>query len=154
MKRFNIAALAFFGFALAFAAGCMTDAEIRQRRIEQNIVLFSQLPPDAQQRVSVGSIAVGDTQAAVWLAWGEPNAKSYGANANGSFEVWQYTKTVSEPYQVLVYDPPPPPPPPGHHRHHPPRFQSYHYETQYRYVRVPARQVDFYNGIVTQVQLF
>ena len=138
--------------AAATLAGCLSEAELRQRRIEQNYTVYAQLAPDAQQRVSVGTFAVGDPQSAVWLAWGDPDARSYGANAAGTFEIWQYTRTVAEPYEVLVYDPPPPPPP-GPYAPPPPPPMA-HYETKYRYISVPARQVDFANGVVSQIQVF
>ena len=152
MTHARIASLLAVGIAAMIASGCMSDAERRQQRIEKNFTVFSQLAPEVQQRASAGTFAIGDPQSAVWFAWGEPDARSYGANANGSFEIWQYTRTVSEPYQVMVYDPPPPPPPPGA-----PPFRyipTWHYETDYRYIRVPARQVDFTDGLVSQIQIF
>ncbi len=152
MTRAKLVSVFAIAIAAAMVSGCMSDVELRQRRIEQNATVFAQLSPEAQQRASAGTFAIGDPQSVVWFAWGEPDTRSYGANADGSFEVWQYTRTVSEPYQVIVPDPPPPPPPPGAPRYR--YVPTWHYETNYRYYRVPARQVDFTNGFVSQIMTF
>jgi hypothetical protein len=133
---------------LMLASGCLSDAELRQRRIQENHTLFSQLGTDVRQHVAAGSIAVGDPQVAVWLAWGEPDSKSYIVNASGNTECWLYARLAPETCPVLVVDPPPPYGVP------PPRFAPAHCEYRTRYVPIPSRRVDFQNGVVVQIQFF
>ena len=112
--------------------GCMTDAERRAERINQNQVLYMQLDQATQSRVAQGLIAIGDTPSAVWLALGEPS------------------KRTSDTTAVLVPDPPPPgvrPPPPGYP-------VPSHYETRTRYVNVVSLQIQFDNGRVSRIQQF
>ena len=131
-------------------SGCMTAAERRAERINQNQVLFMQLDPAAQSRVSQGLIAIGDTTSAVWLALGEPGRRTSDTTAAATVEVWQYFDSVPEDYTVLVADLPPPgipPPPPGHP-------VPSHYETRTRYVKVVSLQIQFDNGRVSRIQQF
>ncbi len=140
-------------FVIAFGllfSGCMTDAELRAERINNNPALYAQLDPATQSRVSQGLIAIGDTQQAVWLALGEPGRRTSDTTAAGSVEVWQYMTDIPEEYTVLVPDLPPPgvpPPPPGY------PIPS-HYETRTRYIKAVSLQVQFDNGRVSRVQQF
>lgn len=149
MKRTTLRIAFAAGLALALA-GCMTDAELRAERINNNPALYAQLDPATQSRVSQGLIAIGDTQQAVWLALGEPGRRTSDTTAAGSVEVWQYTTDIPEEYTVLVPDLPPPgvpPPPPGY------PIPS-HYETRTRYIKAVSLQVQFDNGRVSRVQQF
>ena len=131
-------------------AGCMTAAERRAERINQNQVLFTQLDSATQSRVSQGLIAIGDTPSAVWLALGEPDKRTSDTTAAATVELWQYCSSVPEEYTVLVPDPPPPgvpPPPPGY-------LVPSHYETRTRYVKVISLQIQFDNGRVSRIQQF
>ena len=130
--------------------GCMTAAERRAERISQNQVLYMQLDPATQSRVSQGQIAIGDTTAAVWLALGEPDNRTSDTTAAASVEFWQYCSSVPEEYTVLVPNLPPPgvpPPPPGY-------VVPSHYETRTRYVKVVSLQIQFDNGRVSRIQQF
>jgi hypothetical protein len=139
------------GAALALVlSGCMTAAELRQQRIDNNPALFTQLDAATQSRISQGLIAIGDTPAAVWLALGEPGKRTSDTTAVATVEVWQYFRDVPEEYTVLVPDPPPPyapPPPPG-------MPVPAHYETHTRYVKVVGLQIQFDNGRVSRIQQF
>ena len=130
--------------------GCMTAAERRAERINQNQALFMQLDPAAQSRVSQGLIAIGDTPSAVWLALGEPGRRTSDTTAAVTVEMWQYFDSIPEEYTVLVPDLPPPgvpPPPPGY------PLPS-HYETRTRYIKVVSLQIQFDNGRVSRIQQF
>ncbi len=135
--------------ALALS-GCMTAAEMRAERINNNQALYMQLDKAAQARVTQGLIAIGDTPSAVWLALGEPSRRSSDTTAAATVEVWQYFDSVPEEYTVLVPDLPPPgvpPPPPGY-------AVPSHYETRTRYVKVVSLQIQFDNGRVSRIQQF
>ena len=137
--------------AVALAlTGCMTAAERRAERINQNQALFMQLDPAAQSRVSQGLIAIGDTTSAVWLALGEPGGRTSDTTAAATVEIWQYYDSIPEEYTVLVPDLPPPGaplPPPGY-------IIPSHFETHTRYVRVVSLQIQFDNGCVSRIQQF
>lgn len=162
MKK-SAAKAAIAAFAAAMAFGCVSEAEMRSRRIGDSIQAFSQLDQAAQERVRNGSVAIGDGTAAVWMALGEPSSKTAQVTAEGTVEVWKYTRTAVEYYDVLVQtdpwmlDPPPPPPPPGHHRrrhrHHPP-MMDWHYEERSRLVEVPKMQLVFSNGVCTSITTY
>ena len=141
--------------AAILLTGCVTAEQRRADRIQRNQTVFQQLAPEAQQRAAAGTFAISDPAAAVWFALGEPSTKSVTATAEGSFETWTYTRYASEPYEVLVHDipPPPPPGPPGYRPPPPPPVFS-HYETRYRTVQVPAMQIVFSNGLVSQITTF
>ena len=149
MKTCILHAALAMGLALVFV-GCMTDAERRAERINNNQALFLQLDSATQSRVSQGLIAIGDTPQAVWLALGEPAKRTSDTTAAVSVEIWQYCDSIPEEYTVLVPDLPPPgvpPPPPGH-----PILS--HYETRTRYVKVVSLQIQFDNGRVSRIQQF
>ena len=142
--------LALLGSALALVfSGCMTAAELRTERINNNPALFMQLDAATQARISQGMIAIGDTPQAVWLALGEPGRRSSDTTAAATVEIWQYFADQPEDYTVLVPDVPPgaPPPPPGYP-------VPAHYETRTRYVKVVSLQIQFDNGRVSRIQQF
>lgn len=146
----------FAALSLLWLTGCMTAAELRQKRIEENPELFAQLDVLTQQRIAAGSIAIGDSQTAVWFALGEPEKRTYQTSAAGTTELWNYMRTEAQPYQARVYDPPPPPPPPRPHGYPPPPppRPSWHYETHYMYYDVIDKQIQFQNGAVVLIQQF
>ena len=149
MKNSLVHIVAAGTLALVFA-GCMTVAERRAERINQNQTLFTQLDSATQSRVSQGLIAIGDTPQAVWLALGEPTKRTSDTTAAATVEIWQYCDSVPEEYTVLVPDLPPPgvpPPPPGY-------LVPSHYETRTRYIKVVSLQIQFDNGRVSRIQQF
>lgn len=159
--------------AALLSTGCMTAQDWRDKRIADNPSLFMQLDPGAQYRAQTGQVVPGDTQTAVWFAFGSPDKKTSSATASGVVETWDYYRSVPESYYVLMPDPPPPPPPPPpgprmppppphHHRPHyrplymtpagyAPATPGWHYEERTRYVSVLARQVQFVNGICSLI---
>lgn len=148
--KHNIVNIVTAGALALIFSGCMTAAERRAERINQNQVLFMQLDSAAQSRVSQGLIAIGDTPSAVWLALGEPDKRTSDTTAAATVELWQYCSSVPEEYTVLVPDPPPPGapfPPPGY-------LVPSHYETRTRYVKVVSLQIQFDNGRVSRIQQF
>ena len=162
MKKPAIRATIAAALAAAMAFGCVSESELRSRRIYDNIQAFSQLDQAAQERIRGGTVTIGDGTAAAWMALGEPSSKTVQVTAEGTVEVWNYTRTTVEYYDVLVQtdpwmlDPPPPPPPPGYHRrhcHHPP-MMDWHYEERSRLVEVPRMQLVFSNGVCTSVTTY
>jgi hypothetical protein len=146
MKRL----LPLLALSLLLVSGCITAEQARMNRIQDHQDTFLLLSEEARQRAQAGTIAIGDPPAVAWFAFGEPDRRGTNTTADGTAEVWQYTRTVSEPYQVLVYDPPPPPPP-YPHRPPPPRA---HWETHYNYSQVVSMQISFVNGAAAQIQTF
>ena len=148
--RHCIVKLAFVTGLALILTGCMTDAERRAERINNNQAIFLQLDSATQSRVSQGLISIGDTPQAVWLALGEPDKRTSDTTAAVTVEVWQYCNSIPEEYTVLVPDLPPPgvpPPPPGY------PLPS-HYETRTRYIKVVSLQIQFDNGRVSRIQQF
>ena len=76
----------------ALLAACSTV----ESRIEANPQIYDSLSPDAQTLVRQGNIREGMSKAAVFLAWGHPDAIRYGSRAGHRFEAWVYTTTRSE----------------------------------------------------------
>jgi len=73
---------------LAALAGC---ASYPTDRIPAHQADFDSWPPDVQARLRIGRIAQGDTQEQVFIALGEPNAKSVTTYPNNAVvEVWHY----------------------------------------------------------------
>lgn len=66
-----------------------------QGRIEHHPGLYATLSAKDKQLVQTGTIARGMSMPAVWLAWGEPASKFYGAKGSKPSERWIYTS--SEP---------------------------------------------------------
>lgn len=143
-----------FALSALLLSGCMTAEQRRADRIQRNAAVFGQLAPEVQQRATAGTFAIGDPAAAVWFALGEPSSKTATTTSEGSYETWLYTRLASEPYQVLVHEVPPPPPPGPRGRRPPPPPVFSHYETHYRTIQVPAMQIVFTGGLVSQVTTF
>lgn len=168
-KFFPVLAVAVF--AVLLLSGCMTEQELRDKRIADNQVLFLQLDEGAKYRAQTGQVVPGDTQTAVWFAYGNPGKKTSSSTAAGVVELWEYYRSVPEGYYVMVPDPPPPPPPrpgdpPPRHHYHPPSYiwttppgyaiapPGWHYEERTRYVSVLAKQVQFVNGICSLINIY
>ena len=84
-------------------SGCSTVSS----RIEANPAVFSQLSPQQQALVSEGKISGGMSQQAVYIAWGQPQAKSFGMVRGVATESWVYTISTAAygpyPYYGLGY---------------------------------------------------
>lgn len=66
-----------------------------ESRIQRHPEIFSSLSARDRGLVQGGMIARGMSMDAVWLAWGEPSSKFYGAKGSQPSERWIYTS--SEP---------------------------------------------------------
>lgn len=142
-----------------FAAGCVSEAELRSRRINDNIQTFASFDQQTQRRIQAGSVSIGDSTDAAWMALGDPSSKTVQANGGGTVEIWNYTRMTVEYYDVLVNHDPwmfdPPPPPPGRHwRHRHPPFPEWHIEERSRLVEVPRMQLVFTNGSCSSITTF
>ena len=147
-------------------AGCMSEQELRDKRIAENQTLFMQLDPAARSRAQFAQIAIGDTQTAVWFAYGEPDKKTSSVSAAGTVEIWDYYTSVPQETYVLVANPPPPDPRDGRGRHHfdafsfviPPGYAppppGWHYEEDTEYVTALKRQFQFVNGLCTLINTY
>jgi hypothetical protein len=80
--------------SLVFIAGCASRPD---DRIRQNPQLFSQLPPDVQQRIRAGQIDIGYTAEMVYLALGNPTRRLDRIDRQGQSEVWMYSRQSSQP---------------------------------------------------------
>ena len=86
----------------------LTGCSTIESRIAQRREVFDLLPPEAQQRLREGVIAVGDTRDMVYIALGAPDRIHTRTTEEGLVEeVWAYTGTY---YRTATYWP--------HHRHH------------------------------------
>ncbi len=83
---------------LIFQGGCNTP----DARIKQNQELFSQLPPQDQDLIKQGKVAVGFTPDEVKLAVGDPDRIYTRTDASGTNETWAYT-TYETDSGVLLY---------------------------------------------------
>jgi hypothetical protein len=83
-----------------FLSACSTV----ETRIDKNRAAFEQLSPKEKELVSQGKIAVGMSQMAVYLAWGQPQQKAAGIVRNTPTESWVYTVTTAA-YGPYAYGP-------------------------------------------------
>jgi|SRR5450432_1913350 len=93
MKRqlFSWALLACIATGALVLSGCSTIGS----RIESNRASFDQLSPKDQALVSQGKINGGMSQAAVYIAWGQPQQKAVGAVRGVPTETWVYTLSTA-----------------------------------------------------------
>jgi hypothetical protein len=75
------------GLGLAALAGC---ASYPSDRIASHQADFNSWPPDVQIRLRAGTIAQGDTPEQVFIALGDPDAKSVTSYPGALVEVWTY----------------------------------------------------------------
>ena len=79
-------------FSLLLLAGCASTPDQRISRAQAE---YNQLPPAVQQQIRAGQIDLGFTETMVWMALGEPARKVERVSAEGTAQVWVYTR--SEP---------------------------------------------------------
>lgn len=97
MRLFHALHLLALSAAALFLESCQTATPMT--RIEQNPVMFRQLPPAQQLLVQQGRICEGMTKDAVYLAWGNPNTPPVTGQQNGvAYEKWVYN--VYQPVMV------------------------------------------------------
>jgi hypothetical protein len=76
------------GLLLLAVTGCQTlDSRIAERQ-----ALWDSLTPEEQTKIRAGQLWYGMSQDAVWLAWGPPRYRRYGAEGKVDFEEWIYTR--------------------------------------------------------------
>jgi hypothetical protein len=73
------------GLIAAFA--CST----REGRIQEEQSLFESYPPEVQERIRDGKVALGDTEEMVRMTLGKPNETSLVSDEEGEFIQWAYT---------------------------------------------------------------
>lgn len=87
MKTLSLLRIGLAVIATSFLVQCSSTPTTR---IEKNPQLYSKLNPRDQHLVSHGLIQEGMTRDAVFLAWGRPDAVSYGVNRGRESENWTY----------------------------------------------------------------
>lgn len=97
MRLFHALHLLALSAAALFLESCQTATPMT--RIDQNPVMFRQLPPAQQLLVQQGRIYEGMTKDAVYLAWGNPNTPPVTGQQDGvAYEKWVYN--VYQPVMV------------------------------------------------------
>lgn len=89
--------LPWFVFIL-LVIGCASP----EQRIKKNPELFQSFPPDVQELVRQGQIAIGFSGEMVTMSMGPPNRIYSRVSSNGNSEVWSYTskKTTTDRQRV------------------------------------------------------
>lgn len=87
---------------VALAALCLAGCQSPEQRIKQNPELFASFAPEVQDSVRAGKIDVGYSKDMVYIALGKPNRQYTRKTADGTTEVWSYTKfyTTTERQRV------------------------------------------------------
>ncbi len=81
-----------FGCALlALLAGCASSTP--ESRVARDRAAFDAFPPEVQQRILAGQVAVGFTPEMVEMALGEPSRKLVRETSAGQAEVWVYLES-------------------------------------------------------------
>lgn len=70
-------------------AGCATPAS----RISDAKSAYDSYPPEVQQKIAAGEVAVGFTQEQARMALGEPARKYTRTTTAGTAEIWGYNRT-------------------------------------------------------------
>ncbi|WP_156817179.1 hypothetical protein [Rubritalea marina] len=71
-----------------FLSSCATNQI--QKRISNNLDIYSELSTEDQNLVQSGQIKKGMPKKAVFIAWGNPSRSAKGQNQSGPFEKWYY----------------------------------------------------------------
>ena len=89
MKQLNRPAFVWcaLSFSLLILLGCASP----EQRIKKNPELFQSFPPDVQELVKQGQVAIGFTAEMVTMALGEPNRIYSRVTSGGTSDVWSYT---------------------------------------------------------------
>lgn len=94
------------GLAACLLAGCLTQAQLIERRIRQKPDFFASIPADAQQRLRAGKLQAGDARDAAWIVYGTPDRVYQKTTAAGTNEVWSYEaqgSPVYDEYRPVYY---------------------------------------------------
>ena len=105
MTRF-VPALSALCLAACLLAGCLTQAQLIERRIRQKSDFFASLPPDSQLRLRAGKLQTGDARDAAWIVYGAPDRVYQKTTAGGTNEVWAYEAQgapANDEYRPVYY---------------------------------------------------
>lgn len=85
----------------------LTACETLNSRLTRNQALLATFPAEHQSLIRQGQVAVGFSQAEVYLAWGAPSHKTFTENTRGHEEAWLYTTIQTETTyrEERYYDP-------------------------------------------------
>lgn len=124
-----------------FSVSC-SSTNTPERRIAASPQLYQPLTETEKHLVRTGQISNGMSQGAVWLAWGEPDGKSYGQVGKARTEQWVY-RTYEPVYTQSFFGS-------GYGRYY---GCDYGYSSLglgmgVNYVPVPSAKVDFENNRV------
>ena len=107
----RIKKLLLLGLLISIAlSSCMSAQYLRDRRIAENIELFTSYTPDIQEQIRLGQINLGFSEDMVGLAWGAPARRYVRTTERGEETVWIYssrrllTQTDRMSVPVRVYD--------------------------------------------------
>jgi hypothetical protein len=107
----RIKKLLLLGLLISIAlSSCMSAQYLRDRRIAENIELFTSYTPDIQEQIRLGQINLGFSEDMVGLAWGAPDRVYVRTTESGEETVWIYssrrllTQTDRMSVPVRVYD--------------------------------------------------
>lgn len=87
---------------LGIAVGCATKSTVESRKTER-AASYATLPPDHRNLVDQGQIAVGMSEDATYIAWGQPAQVLEEGDASGTRTIWLYHGTTSDSYTYWDY---------------------------------------------------
>jgi hypothetical protein len=74
-------------FSAILLLGCQSPM---QRRIDQNSVEYQALNSETSSKVDQGQIAMGMSESALKIAWGDPVKFAEGEDSQGHFKTWYF----------------------------------------------------------------
>lgn len=101
-----ILSFVFAGLMLVWT-GCLSNAELIAKRIQEKADFFTTLPAADQDRLKNGILAAGDPSTAAWIVYGNPTRTYQKITASATNLVWSYSMQESQPVDELrpVYIP-------------------------------------------------
>jgi hypothetical protein len=100
MKQLNRMACVWcvLSFSMLMLLGCASP----EQRIKKNPELFQSFPPEVQEQVRQGQVAIGFTPEMVTMSLGVPNRMYSRVTSGGTSDVWSYTgkKSTSDRQRV------------------------------------------------------
>ena len=74
-----------------------------EKRIQKNQEVFRQFPPEAQDRIRDGEVAIGDSKDMVRIAKGEPQTITTRETRETKSEIWRWTRPQQYVYPLPVH---------------------------------------------------
>ncbi|MFA7172369.1 MAG: hypothetical protein WC340_02975 [Kiritimatiellia bacterium] len=71
-------------------AGCLTQHQLIEKRIQTKQSFFESLSPENQERLRRGKVTTADSPEAVWIVHGPPDRKFTKITGTTTNEVWSY----------------------------------------------------------------